>query len=355
MSNDTSVPHRLLKPNAVVVQPNDLALKTLADWVEQGTIDVSPDFQRRDRWNPEKQSALIESFLLNLPIPPIYLAEDETGQYSVIDGRQRLTAICDFMAGRLHLRGLEELGELNGKDYDSLPESFQMRLAMRPLRTVALMNQSDPTAKYLVFKRLNAGGEHLNAQEVRNVAYRGAMNDLLLRLSENEFLRQQLKIYDNAKSAAYRKMLDVEYVLRFLTMREVWSKFSGAFIPSMDAFMELHQYAEKSTLEEFQDSFDTTIAEVERIFGEHAFHRPEGNGWRAQFLAALFDAEMIAVDLLSTAELESLPDLIGQRIIRELYDDPDFEKSVKAGTNTPSRVRFRIRTLTNALREAVAQ
>src|ERR1700727_2983279 len=81
----------------LVLQASDLSLETVAGMVESGAIDIQPQYQRRARWSTEKRSALIESFLLNIPVPPVYLAEDDYGTYSVIDGKQRITAIRDFM------------------------------------------------------------------------------------------------------------------------------------------------------------------------------------------------------------------------------------------------------------------
>lgn len=228
MRADVDVLRRFEKAqDALVLQASDLSLETVASMVESTAIDVRPQFQRRERWDGSKQSALIESFLLNIPVPPVYLAEDDFGRYSVIDGKQRLTAIHDFMRGRLNLTMLERFNELNGYSFQQLPPSLQNALLVRPyIRAVTLLRQSDPATKYEVFHRLNSGGEPLNAQEIRNVIYRGPFNDLLVGLSEQPFLRKQLKIRDT-RSPAYRAMTDVEYVLRYFTLRATWEQFSS--------------------------------------------------------------------------------------------------------------------------------
>lgn len=210
--------------NRLVLQASDLSLRTIADMVKSEAIDVAPEFQRRERWGPEKRSALIESFLLNIPVPPIYLAEDEFGSYSVIDGKQRITAIADFMNGEVPLTRLERFSEIEGKSFSDLPLPLQNFLTVRPaIRAVSLLRQSDPNLKYEVFHRLNSGGEPLNAQEIRNVLYRGSLNELVVKLGDDKFLRGQLKIR-NSKSPNYRKMLDAEWVLRFLTLNESWDE-----------------------------------------------------------------------------------------------------------------------------------
>src|ERR1700694_1454538 len=104
MTSDESIVERFTSAQEdLVLQSADLSLRTLTSMVSSGAIDISPFFQRRDRWSPAKQAALIESFLLNVPVPPIYLAEDELGTYSVIDGKQRITAVRQFLEDDLSL------------------------------------------------------------------------------------------------------------------------------------------------------------------------------------------------------------------------------------------------------------
>ncbi|MFF2620224.1 DUF262 domain-containing protein [Oerskovia jenensis] len=339
---------------SMVLQYNELGLQTLADWVESGTIDIAPDFQRRDRWSAAKQSLLIESFLLNLPIPPVYLAEGATGEYSVIDGRQRLTTIHRFLRGELVLRGLAEFPELDGARFRDIPSAMQIALGMRALRSVTLMRQTDPELKYLVFHRLNSAGEVLNAQEIRNVAFRGPMNDMLQDLASAPFLRKQLKI-TGPSSSAYRKMADVEYVLRFLMLSEGWRKFSGDFAQSMDAFMDDHQYADPGELEALANRFQSALLGCEAILGDRAFKRPEGSGWRDQVIGGLYDAQMIAFHELGPGTTAELVDLRDESVeaVRRLFDDEEFDSAVRVGTNTPSRIRLRIQSMIAALADVV--
>lgn len=336
----------------LVLQYSDLALATLASMVDAGSIDVAPGFQRRDRWSVAKQSSLMESFFLNLPIPPVYLAEEDGGTFSVIDGRQRLTAIRAFFEDELVLVGLTELPGLNGLVYSALPAQLKSSLAMRPLRSATLLRQTDPELKYLVFHRLNTAGEPLNPQEIRNVIYRGPLNDLLHTLSGHEYFRQQLKI-ENEDSAAFRKMQDVEFVLRYLTLSEVWMNFSGDLARSMDSFMDRNRTLKSSDLDLLDKSFSRSIGACELFWGEYAFRRPDGANWRAQALAGLFDAQMVSVSRLSDAEIEFLSsrkeDILD--LTRSLFEDENFETAVRTGTNTPARVKTRIELLTAGLRQ----
>ena len=342
----------LFAQDRLVLQASDLSLETLSNMVSRQAIDLEPQYQRRDRWNASKQSELIESFVLNIPVPPIYLSEDDYGRYSVIDGKQRLTAIHTFMSGHLRLAKLEGFSELSGVRFAELPDELKNALSVRPyVRVVTLLKQTDPLLKYEVFTRLNNGGEPLSPQEIRNVAYRGPLNDLIYRLAGNQFLRRQLKI-TNKKSPAFRNMLDAEYVLRFLTMKGIWQQFSGSFSRSMDRFMLDHRNDKPSTFASYESAFNRSITACENFWGDHAFKRPESNGWRDQMIAGMYDAQMIAVSQLSDSNLSNLAKLkrkIISATTKAFLSDREFEDAIRHGTNTPSRVIYRIQKMKDVL------
>lgn len=338
----------------LVVQTADLPLGTLADMVESGAIDLQPGFQRRERWSHDKQSALVESFLLNVPVPPVYLSEEKNGTYTAIDGKQRLRAIADFIKNRFRLRKLEQLREAEGMQFDELPTEITNALRLRPfLRVVTLLKQTDPLLKYEVFLRLNRGGESLNNQEIRNVAFRGPLNDAIYELSQETFLKKQLKITDS-KSAAFRDMADAEFVLRFMTLRDGYTNFSGSLVRDMDEFMRVHQAADATKISGLKDQFRTALSRCETLWGDHAFHRPEGSWWRDQTLAGMYDAQMVAASLISQTCFQNAAQHKNELIAatRNLFQNAEFDKAVKTGTNTPARVKFRIQEM-KALLEAL--
>jgi hypothetical protein len=273
----------------------DYNLRSLTDLVKNKQIDLSPNYQRRNRWKDDRKSQLIESFLMNVPIPNIFLNEDAYGHYSVIDGKQRLTAISDFLFGRFALTGLTVFGEANGLRFDELPTTLQTILETRAnLRAVIILRQSDPDIKYQVFQRLNTGGIRLNPQEIRNSAWPGKLNDMILEESVTSDFHKLLGIRDRNKSAIYSEMRDAEFVLRFLTFRNNWDTFSGGMGRKLDTFMADHHDMPMNEVEEARAAFRTAARKARVAFGENAFQRwsPEKQSWRRQVLASLYDAEI---------------------------------------------------------------
>lgn len=328
--------------DSLVTQQSDFSLSAIYEMVVNNSIDISPHYQRRDRWTADKQSALIESFLINVPVPPIYLSEDDYGVYTVIDGKQRITAIHDFLSGNLKLKELKEIPELNGTSFKDLPSQLRNALTVRPfIRVITLLKQSDPELKYEVFLRLNTGGEKLKSQEIRNVAYSGPLNDLLFELSDNEFLKQQMKI-TSEKSAAYRNMDDLEIVLRFFAINERWENFGRKISIAMDIFMSEHR---NGAVGDLRVLFNRAIHGCSRIWGINAFQKPTQVGWRDQLIAPLYDAQMVAVSLLDDQRIDALSHNTDAVLdaTRNLYEnDPIFLKAVSQSTGDSASIKNRV-------------
>lgn len=335
--------------DSLVVQQSDFSLATIANMVESESIDIAPHYQRRDRWSDDKQSSLIESFLLNVPVPPVYLSEDDYGHYSVIDGKQRITAIYEFLSGSLKLKGLKEFSGLDGSKFDDLPKQLRNVLSVRPfIRVITLLKQSDPELKYEVFLRLNTGGETLKRQEIRNVAYSGPFNDLLLDLSQNEFLTERMKI-SSEKSTAYRNMDDVEHVLRFFAIQDNWSDMGSVLGDEMDRFMASNRHSET---ENFRNLFNKSIARCSDLWGEYSFYKPAQAGWRTQLISPLYDAQMVGASLLTNPQHEKLKQKQNDILegTRDLFkNNHDFVKAVSQSTNNPASIRKRVSTIYDLL------
>lgn len=324
----------------------DYNLQTIAALVDDGRIDLSPSFQRRDRWDVRRRSLLIESFLMNVPLPPVFLNEDEYGQYSIIDGKQRLTTVSEFLRDGFALEGLGIFYEANGLRFSQLDRSLQSVLQTRAsLRAIILLRLSDPLIKYHVFQRLNTGGVRLNAQEVRNVTFAGAFNDRIVEASSYEPFTELLGIggANRQKSVLWQQMRDVELVLRYLVLRDRWQHFGGSLGGAMNFYLAENLNSSPIDQKASIDDFKLTIDKVFTVFGKTAFRRfdPDTGKSRRQVLATLFDAQMIAVRPHSTDSLTAARSEIIQGM-NNLFKDEEFVKSIGSQTNTPRYVRTRI-------------
>ena len=187
-------------------------------------------------------------------------------------------------------------------------------------------------------------------QELRKVAYRGSLSDLVFELSETPFLREQLKITSN-DSPAFKNMEDAEYVLRYFALRSGWQTFSGSLRGELDGYMIKNQHVNPARMKTLRDTFLRSLNACQKIWGAHAFKRHTGTDWRSQFLAGMYDAEMLAVGELTDPQLAKAitRSTIAVKRTAALFVSPDFEKFVRQGTNTPSFVRNRVNAVIELL------
>ncbi len=261
---------------------------------------LNPEYQRRKRWDNRRKSLLIESFIINVPIPPIFLYEVEYAIYEVMDGQQRLTTIRDFYEDKFSLEGLEYWRELNGKKYSELPKNVKAGIDRRYLSSIVLLEEtakSEQEAEFLkkiVFGRLNSGGEKLTSQEMRNALLSGKFNKLCIELAQNDSFRKLwhypleseieellFKSEDEIKETtysvstieSYRKMQDVELVLRFFAYRHL-EHWGGQLDLFLDQYLKNANEFPDSTLINLKNIFLDTIELIFKILGQNAFLLP---------------------------------------------------------------------------------
>lgn len=200
----------------IMTKSTDPEIESLYGKYKRGKLILDPDFQRRFVWDKVKASRLIESALLNVPLPIIYLAEEPNGKESVIDGQQRLTSFFSFIDGRLpngevfRLTKLNVFSELEKKTYKDLDESLQDRIRYHQIRAITILRSSDPALRFEIFERLNRGAVPLNDMELRNCVYAGNyMNVLKDMAQEPDFIELMGFKTQN------QRMQDVELALRF--------------------------------------------------------------------------------------------------------------------------------------------
>ena len=267
----------------ILLEINREKLPSFADSLKKPNyMETRPFYQRRDRWDAQKQSRLIESFLMNIPVPPLILYETSYNSYEVMDGQQRITAIENFYNNKLQLTGLEIWPELEGRTYKSLPAKIKDGINRRAISTIVVITESlsDPeeslSLKQLVFERLNTGGVSLSRQEIRNCLYSGKFNELLLKLSENTIFAKawDIPIYNQEKlkeNGFYQKMEDVELILRFFALRDI-DQYTGNLSKYLDNYMmkKSLNFSDEN-IQEFEQVFNQTIELVSNIYQDQLF------------------------------------------------------------------------------------
>lgn len=345
------------KQRELITSTIDYNLESLSHLIDKRTINLAPKYQRRFRWDKERKSKLIESFLMNVPIPPIFLNEDDFGLYSVIDGKQRLSSISDFLSGKLTLSDLEIFKDLNGFNFYDLPLEFRNSLKIRAtIRAIIILRQSDKDIKYEVFQRLNTGGVRLNAQEIRNSAFPGELNDRIVQLSEEKTFRKMLGIKSKTRSKLYQEMKDAELVLRFFALKDNWQTYSGSLKKNLDAYMDKNKYMKENSIALHANEFLETIDKVEIIFGSNGSFRrwlPDSKRWKQQISAPLYDSQMFACYKKNKEKIAENKESI-LKAYKELFsNDYDFQESIESSTAAPSRFLYRTNKLDEIIKDYV--
>jgi hypothetical protein len=345
------------KERTVKTQNIEYDLETLVKKIKKGVIKLDPEYQRRHRWDRETSSRLIESLILNIPIPLIYISQDvdvdkedeeETARYSVIDGQQRLTAILDFLENKYALEELNVLSDLAGSFYKDLPPFLVRRLEERTIRCLRIDSTVDSQVKYDIFERLNSGSVKLEPQELRNAVSRGPFNDLIKELAQSEDFRVLLQIdpHNPMDSKKVQTMEDVELVLRFFCLiDDNYKNLKGGFKQFLNSEMDKKKELDKKSLKQLETAFLKTMKVIRQYFGETAFakYRVEKGAYitMSRFNAAVYDA--LSVGVKACVDLNN-PTITDKQIAnyKKLFADPDFFRSVEGSVNDRNKIVVRI-------------
>ena len=290
-------------------------------------MDLRPFYQRRSRWTRDKQSLLIESFIMNIPVPPVFLYERDYNSYEVMDGQQRITALRDFYENRFSLRGLSVWPELNGKKYHSLPNSIRAALDRRSISSVVVLKEStadEDDADFLreiVFERLNTGGTDLSPQEIRNALYQSDFNKMLTDLSRWDMFRLiwGIPFYAEdeaesnpklARNPLYAKMEDIEIVLRFFALRHV-DRYRRGMRGFLDTYMRRASKFRSEDLQILWHLFRDTMSLAYELYGAITFKpfNPKVGNWAAKPHKALYDSVMVGL----SRQLERSDEILAKR------------------------------------------
>jgi uncharacterized protein with ParB-like and HNH nuclease domain len=327
------------KDRKLVTHPYDFIVRSLDQQIKDDTLILADKYQRRRVWNLTQYSRLIESLLINVPIPICYFAEVESGQYTVIDGQQRLSAIHRFLNNEYYLRGLQVRHELNKKHFRQLPVEDQRLILSRSLRCIVILKESHPDIRFDVFERLNTASTKLSTQELRNCIYRGDLNDLCKELSENRdfiFVR-------NAKGPDLR-MQDIEMVLRFFAFYDNLPNYKGSLKRFLDKYLENGLKLEAGKVEELKALFFRVIDDVKYVFGNNAFRRYDKDGklWENSLNRSVYDAVMLSFANSESEEIRRHKEEILRGFMELCNENVEFKDAITAWTKDKVKVKARI-------------
>lgn len=343
-------------------EQGDPEIESLKGKFDRGRLIVQPDFQRQFVWDAGKASRLIESALLEIPLPVIYISEEEDGRECVIDGQQRLTSFFSFVNGKFpdgkdfKLTGLKVLKENEKKTFRELDEQLQDKIRYYKVRAIIFKKESNPDIKFEVFERLNTGSVSLNDQELRNCIYRGSYNNFTKELAKDEDFMYLLGLDKPDK-----RMRDVELVLRFLAF---YNQTYLNYKPPIRNFLNLEaQKKEISEVEkqELRRAFKNACQNIRSLLDKNAFRRfykgtekdPNGYWEPKQFNASLYDILMYSMAKEDKNQIYGNLDSIREALIDLMTNDNQFIDSIQISTSGLPAVTYRFDTWRNTLQKIV--
>lgn len=358
----------------VIQEKNDFFLIHIVDFIRGLKWgNLRPDYQRRLRWDINKKSRLIESFIMNVPVPPVFLYEDKPGEYEVMDGQQRLNTIAEFLENEFELRGLSIWQDLNGRRFNQLPPLIRGSLERAKLSAITLI--ADPTAtenpdidlRAQVFDRLNTGGEKLNPQELRNSLFSGPFNTLIRDLAglpqftnawgipeHGEHIHDDgTESEELSKNNLYKRMLDCEIALRFFAFRDP-RKITGSVRSILDRCMRENRYIEGNEAQVLRERFEASLDLAIAVFGDAAFRIYDG-GQPTKLSRPLFDAEMIAFDR-NLAHAETLIEKRAEIVVciqQITHPNSEHYPLIVGRANTADAIKKRIDLVANIVLETI--
>ena len=346
-------------PKQIRVDTRPFSIHQINEMMQEGDIDLSPDFQREFVWQDiTRKSRLIESLLLRIPLPVFYLAQDEEGRFKVVDGVQRLTVIRDFLANKFRLKNLEYLKECEGKWYkssgkDGLDHIYTRRIDQTQLFFNIIDPQTPERVKYDIFKRINTGGKTLNAQEIRNCLEKPNVRAFIKRLAHSdEFLNA------TRHSISSTRMADNEIVLRFIAFYIQdhdllgQKEYRGGMDAYLDCTVELLGKADDSTLRQIEHAFIRAMENAYTLFGQRAFRKANYIN-KALFLSwsrILCDMPVERIREITSVQSFDMAEILQ----REIENNAKYSSALSMATNDARNVEYNREVARKLLERSIA-
>ncbi len=345
----------------IIWQAKDFSIREFHSMKQDGTLNLQPSYQRKYVMDPKLASKLVESILMDVPIPVIYLAEEKDASYSVIDGQQRLTSFISYVEGSFPnhkafpLSGLKVLYDLNKKPFSELDKELQQKVRTTTIHTIIIKKESNEDIKFEIFERLNTGSIKLNEDEIRNTVYRGPYIDLLGKLENNEKFHK-LVAKDNFKARMiYRGM-----ILRFFALSEkTYINYKENIKQFCNKELRDNSKMSEEKAREYEERFVDSVDLVSTVFGDKAFRRfipgteEDVNGqWvSSRINMALFDIQMCGFVNYSKNQIYLKADELREAMLKLMSEDDEFIRSILLQTSGKNQMTTRFKKWMNKIDE----
>ncbi len=350
----------------------DISFGELIHMYKAGELLIRPEYQRLFRWKGSQKTALIESILLGIPIPPVFVAEDMEGVWELVDGLQRVSTIISFFGdldeslltvcvedsqednvnyvNKWELESGNLVEDLEGFNVDTLPKKYVINLKRAVCRVEILRGESNTAMKYELFKRLNSGGSTLTPQEIRNAIYRGIdpkINILTEKLSKNEDFIKLVSLSGQKKQELY----DQELVLRFVAFLGNADKINANTEIFLDKFMETAVKDKEFDVGYYEELF-VKVMRIEEILlypcARESARSSMFRNDRKGFVPAYYEGITLGI-AQNLEKYEARPELILERI-QALKEDREFKKYSGSASNSKSRIKNRLKVANKIFR-----
>ena len=346
---DTSEPSWDAYPlEEVLIRNDNRTIYDIIRRIRDGRYVMDPDFQRDFIWPEDKQSKLIESVVMRIPLPVVYLAEDDEGRMVVVDGLQRLSTFDRFVNGRLKLQ-LSDRPELNGKTFAELSPMLQNRIEDCNLICYIIDSKVPERARLDIFERVN-GGIPLSRQQMRNSLFMGPATRFLKEAARTDVFLQATGSSLNTKS-----MRDREFVNRFCAFRILGiDSYRGN---EMDKFLaqclQIMNRMSQDEIRKLAGDLRTTLINNFVLFERHAFRKyTPGQPRRSVLNASLWDVMSTGLSYYSESQIRAAAESL-RAAYYQLLSEEEFITAITYGTNDKKRVSFRFERVTHMLEETL--
>lgn len=321
----------------IYTQAYDLSINTLKEQWDDETLLI-PDFQREYVWDNAKASRLIESLLLNIPIPVLFFAETPEAKYQIVDGHQRVYTIVRYLENQFALSGLRIQDEFKGLRFHQLPEREQRFLRTRVMRAIIIGADSSHAMKFEVFERLNTGGLALNAQEVRHGLNMGRFGKLLSELERDPAFRRCLRAPKPRK-----RMVDQELILRFFALRDRLPRYRTPLIRFLNDYMRENRDPSDQWLTERRLIFQQTMGLIDEVLGLSAFRVTNAAGRPTERVInrAVFEAQSLVFSACDADEARARAASL-KKSLAKLFVDDEFDELIRRATGDRTRTLGRV-------------